>query len=53
MPGDCNVTKLEREDWQMFAGFAKLGWDRFLGYHKTFVRQVLAGQWDVGPAPSV
>ncbi|KIM83336.1 hypothetical protein PILCRDRAFT_88172 [Piloderma croceum F 1598] len=47
MPGDKNVEKLKCEDWQGFAGFAKLGWDKIVGHHRQFVHDVIGGLWDV------
>jgi hypothetical protein len=47
MPGDKNVEKLKREDWQGFAGFAKLGWDKIVGHYRRFVQDVIGGLWDV------
>jgi hypothetical protein len=48
-PGDKNVEKLKHEDWQGFAGFAKLGWDQIVGHHRWFVYDVISGLWDVVP----
>ena len=45
-PGDRRVEKLDREDWQGHAGFAKLSWDDFITKHKLFVTDVRAGKWD-------
>lgn len=46
-PGDRRVEKLDREDWQGHAGFAKLSWDDFITKHKLFVTDVRAGKWDM------
>ena len=45
-PGDQHVEKLDREDWQGHAGFAKLTWEDFLAKHKIFVSDVKTGKWD-------
>ena len=45
-PGDRRVEKLDREDWQGHAGFAKLAWEDFLAKHKTFISDVKSGKWD-------
>jgi len=45
--GDRHVEKLDREDWQGHAGFAKLSWDDFIIKHKLFVTNVKAGKWDM------
>ena len=38
-PGDA-IDKLEQVDWHDEAGFAKLGWERMLGTHHCFLRDV-------------
>jgi hypothetical protein len=46
IPGDHDaLLTLEREDWAA-AGFAKLGWTRFLAKHARFVEDVRNGLWD-------
>ena len=45
-PGDRCVEKLDHEDWQGHAGFAKLTWEDFLAKHKIFVSDVKTGKWD-------
>ena len=40
------MEKLDREDWQGHAGFAKLTWEDFLAKHKTFISDVKSGKWD-------
>ena len=40
------MEKLDREDWQGHAGFAKLAWEDFLAKHKTFISDVKSGKWD-------
>ncbi|EDR07537.1 uncharacterized protein LACBIDRAFT_327872 [Laccaria bicolor S238N-H82] len=45
-PGDRRVEKLDREDWQGHAGFAKLAWEDFLAKHKTFISDVKSRKWD-------
>jgi hypothetical protein len=43
-PGDA-IDKLERIDWNGEAGFAKLGWERMLGTHRRFLKDVRLGVW--------
>jgi len=45
-PGDRRVERLEREEWQGFGGFSRLAWEDFLQKHKSFVSDVLAGNWN-------
>ncbi|KAJ7750717.1 hypothetical protein DFH07DRAFT_961310 [Mycena maculata] len=42
VPGDRNITKLERGDWED-VGFKRLGWMRILDAHKKFVSEVRMG----------
>ncbi|KAJ7714415.1 hypothetical protein DFH07DRAFT_763049 [Mycena maculata] len=39
-PGDEGILLLKREDWETYAGFAKLGWDKVLGRHCRFMADV-------------
>ncbi|KAJ7474624.1 hypothetical protein B0H11DRAFT_2429030 [Mycena galericulata] len=44
-PGDSGITKLERADWQEYAGFSKLAWEKVLSTHRRFLADVKAGMW--------
>lgn len=44
-PGDHVITKLGREEWGDYAGFAKLSWDKVLAAHRHFTNDVRAGLW--------
>ncbi|KAJ6533534.1 hypothetical protein B0H19DRAFT_1080951 [Mycena capillaripes] len=44
-PGDSGIKSLGREDWQNFAGFSKLAWDKVLSKHKQFCADIQAGLW--------
>ncbi|KAK0217337.1 proline-rich protein [Armillaria nabsnona] len=46
-PGDHRVEHLGCDDWQGFAGFSKLPWDKFLSKHKYFIQNVKNEFWDV------
>lgn len=48
VPGDRRFHALEREEWQGFGGFSKIGWEDFLLKHKEFVREVKDGnpRWE-------
>jgi len=41
------VEKLDHEDWQGNAGFAKLAWEDFLTKHKTFISDMKTRKWDL------
>ena len=44
-PGDKGIVGLGREEWQGFAGFSKLAWDKVLEKHKQFCKDVRDGVW--------
>jgi hypothetical protein len=44
-PGDRQIDKLGRENWQGYAGFSKLAWDDVITKHRVFLRDVKAGCW--------
>ncbi|KAJ6584971.1 hypothetical protein B0H19DRAFT_1059288 [Mycena capillaripes] len=44
-PGDSGIKSLGREDWQNFAGFSKLAWDKVLSKHKQFCADIQVGLW--------
>jgi hypothetical protein len=45
IPGEEDALEgLSRDDWTG-AGFSKLSWDRFLGKHRQFMKDVQDGLW--------
>ncbi|KAF7371778.1 hypothetical protein MVEN_00034400 [Mycena venus] len=44
-PGDKGITSLGRDEWQQFAGFSKLAWDKVLTKHKELMKDAQAGLW--------
>jgi hypothetical protein len=44
-PGDHEIVGLGRDDWQEFAGFSKLAWNKVLSTHKQFLTDIRAGLW--------
>lgn len=45
-PGDGGIKTLGRDDWQNFAGFSKLAWDKVLSKHKQFLLDIQNGLWE-------
>ncbi|KAJ7018013.1 hypothetical protein C8F04DRAFT_1243593 [Mycena alexandri] len=45
-PGDKGIKSLTREEWQTFAGFGKLAWNKVLSKHQQFLDDVRAGFWE-------
>jgi hypothetical protein len=43
-PGNA-INKLDREDWQLQAGFSKLAWNQMLAKHEEFLHNVKNGLW--------
>lgn len=44
-PGDKGITSLGRDEWQQFAGFSRLAWEKVLTKHKQFMKDAQAGLW--------
>ncbi|KAJ7854411.1 hypothetical protein B0H14DRAFT_2579866 [Mycena olivaceomarginata] len=44
-PGDHEIVGLGRDDWQEFAGFSKLAWNKVLSTHNQFLTDIRAGLW--------
>ncbi|KAJ7632068.1 hypothetical protein B0H17DRAFT_1217592 [Mycena rosella] len=44
-PGDTGIVKLTHEDWNEFAGFPSLTWQKVLDKHRQFVKDAHGGLW--------
>lgn len=47
VPGNPDIERAPKEEWQDRAGFAFVSWERFLRRHRRYCKERSEGVWDV------